>query len=160
LCCVQVPRCRSQSKDQTRCSYWIHNLGFLLREKLAAIFIIPCYSNFPTGRSFTSLISHTITAPSVARRGATTRRPWQPSRPRQPPLLPPPPQPGKLGLPVTWVSRKNGGLAARRGAGGKPCQQRRPLHRHPTTADGHRAAKTRRPLLPLGPLPPTPRGSV
>jgi hypothetical protein len=47
-------------------SYWIDNLGFLLREKLAAIFITPCSWGFPTGRSFTSLISHTITAPSWA----------------------------------------------------------------------------------------------
>jgi hypothetical protein len=33
-------------------SYWIDNLGFLLREKLAAIFITPCSWGFPTGRSF------------------------------------------------------------------------------------------------------------
>jgi hypothetical protein len=33
-------------------SYWIDNLGFLLREKLAAIFIIPCSWGFPTGRAF------------------------------------------------------------------------------------------------------------
>jgi hypothetical protein len=36
-------------------SYWIDNLGFLLREKLAAIFITPCSWGFPTGRSFTRL---------------------------------------------------------------------------------------------------------
>jgi hypothetical protein len=35
-------------------SYWIDNLGFLLREKLAAIFITPCSWGFPTGRSFTT----------------------------------------------------------------------------------------------------------
>jgi hypothetical protein len=35
-------------------SYWIENLGFLLREKLAAIFIIPSSWGFPTGRPFTS----------------------------------------------------------------------------------------------------------
>jgi hypothetical protein len=46
-------------------SYWIDNLGFLLREKLATIFITPCSWGFPTGRSFTSVISHTITAPSM-----------------------------------------------------------------------------------------------
>jgi hypothetical protein len=34
-------------------SYWIDNLGFLLREKLATIFITPCSWGFPTGRSFT-----------------------------------------------------------------------------------------------------------
>jgi hypothetical protein len=28
--------------------YWIDNLGFLLREKLAAIFITPCSWGFPT----------------------------------------------------------------------------------------------------------------
>jgi hypothetical protein len=33
-------------------SYWIDNLGFLLREKLAAIFITPSSWGFPTGRSF------------------------------------------------------------------------------------------------------------
>jgi hypothetical protein len=33
-------------------SYWIDNLGFLLREKLAAIFITHCSWGFPTGRSF------------------------------------------------------------------------------------------------------------
>jgi hypothetical protein len=33
-------------------SYWIDNLGFLLREKLAAIFITPYSWGFPTGRSF------------------------------------------------------------------------------------------------------------
>jgi hypothetical protein len=33
-------------------SYWIDNLGFLPREKLAAIFITPCSWGFPTGRSF------------------------------------------------------------------------------------------------------------
>jgi hypothetical protein len=47
-------------------SYWIDNLGFLLREKLAAIFITPCSWGFLTGRSFSSLISHTITAPSTS----------------------------------------------------------------------------------------------
>jgi hypothetical protein len=47
-------------------SYWIDNLGFLLREKLAAIFITTCSWGFPTGRSFTSLISPTITAPSTS----------------------------------------------------------------------------------------------
>jgi hypothetical protein len=51
-------------------SYWIHYLGFLLREKLATIFITPCSWGFPTGRSFTSLISHTITAPSTSFSGA------------------------------------------------------------------------------------------
>jgi hypothetical protein len=51
-------------------SYWIDNLGFLLREKLAAIFITPCSWGFPTSRSFTSLISHTITAPSTSFSGA------------------------------------------------------------------------------------------
>jgi hypothetical protein len=51
-------------------SYWIDYLGFLLREKLAAIFITPCSWGFPTGRSFTSLISHTITAPSISFFGA------------------------------------------------------------------------------------------
>jgi hypothetical protein len=35
-------------------SYWIDHLGFLLREKLAAIFIKPFSWGFPTGRSFTS----------------------------------------------------------------------------------------------------------
>jgi hypothetical protein len=45
-------------------SYWIDNLGFLLREKLAAIFITPCSWGFPTSQSFTSLILHTITVPS------------------------------------------------------------------------------------------------
>jgi hypothetical protein len=51
-------------------SYWIDYLGFLLREKLAAIFITPCSLGFPTGRSFTSIISHTITAPSTTFSGA------------------------------------------------------------------------------------------
>jgi hypothetical protein len=51
-------------------SYWIDNLGFLLREKLAAIFITPCSWGFPTGRLFTLLISHTITAPSTSFSGA------------------------------------------------------------------------------------------
>jgi hypothetical protein len=35
-------------------SYWIDNLGFLLREKLDAIFIKPCSWGFPTDQSFTS----------------------------------------------------------------------------------------------------------
>jgi hypothetical protein len=34
------------------------NLGFLLREKLAAIFIIPSFWGFPTGRSFTPSSAH------------------------------------------------------------------------------------------------------
>jgi hypothetical protein len=36
-------------------SYWIDYLGFLLREKLAAIFITPYSWGFPIGRSFTRL---------------------------------------------------------------------------------------------------------
>jgi hypothetical protein len=59
------------------------------------------------------------------------------------------PQSGRLGLLVMWASRKNGGLAVQRGAGGKPRPQRRPLLRR---------TRTRRPLLPSGPLPPTLRG--
>jgi hypothetical protein len=51
-------------------SYWIDYLGFLLREKLADIFITPVSWGFPTGRSFTSLLSHTITAPSTSFSGA------------------------------------------------------------------------------------------
>jgi hypothetical protein len=51
-------------------SYWIDNLGFLLWEKLAAIFITPCSWGFPTGRSFPSLIIHTIIPPSTSFSGA------------------------------------------------------------------------------------------
>jgi hypothetical protein len=94
-----------------------------------------------------------------AQRGAAIRRPWWPSRPRLLPPPPPPlPQPGRLWLSVERVSQTNRGLAVRGGAGGKPRQQRRPLLHRPAAADGHRAAKTRRPLLPSGPLPPTLRG--
>jgi hypothetical protein len=62
--------------------------------------------------------------------------------------------PGDMGISEKWV------LAIRREAGGKPRPQRQPLLRRPTTADGHRAARTKRPLLPAGPLPPTLRGPV
>jgi hypothetical protein len=34
-------------------------------------------------------------------------------------------------------------------------QQRRPLLRRPTAVDGRRAARTRKPSLPSGPLSPT-----
>jgi hypothetical protein len=43
--------------------------------------------------------------------------------------------------------QRNGGPAIRRGAGGKPRPQRRPLLRRPAAADVHRAVRTRRPLL-------------
>jgi hypothetical protein len=84
---------------------------------------------------------------AVAQRGAATRKPWRPLRPQPPSLLPLPSQPGWLGLPVTRASRRNGGLAVRKGAGGKPCPQRRSLLHRPAAADVRRAARTRRPLL-------------
>jgi hypothetical protein len=95
---------------------------------------------------------------AVARRGAATRKPWRPLRPRLPSHLPLPSRPEQLGLLATWASRRNGVPAVQRGAGGKPLLQRLPLLRRPAVVDGHQAARTRRPLLPSGPLPPLPRG--
>jgi hypothetical protein len=60
--------------------------------------------------------------------------------------------PGDAGVPEKW------GLGRPKGSGRKPCPQRQPLLRRPAAADGHRAARTRRPLLASGPLPPTRRG--
>jgi hypothetical protein len=45
------------------------SLGFLTEGKLAAIFIKTFSWGFPTGRSFTSLISYTITAPPLIHEG-------------------------------------------------------------------------------------------
>jgi hypothetical protein len=70
LCCVQVPRCSWQSKALDEVPYkfsgavaklasitfwslafsWTDNLGFLLREKLAAVLIIPsCWAGAELG---------------------------------------------------------------------------------------------------------------
>jgi hypothetical protein len=95
---------------------------------------------------------------TVARRGAATGRPWRPLRRWPLPLLPLPSRPRQLGLLAMRPSRRNGGPAVRRGVGGKLLPQRLLLLRHPAVTDGHRAARTRRPLLPSGPLPPLPRG--
>jgi hypothetical protein len=57
-------------------SYWIHNLGFLLREKLAAIFITPCSWGFQLAGHLlhyytpTSSLALFITAPSTSFSGA------------------------------------------------------------------------------------------
>jgi hypothetical protein len=48
-------------------SYWIDNLGFILREKLAAIFIKPCYWGFQLAGHLLHTIKSSdiiITAPS------------------------------------------------------------------------------------------------
>jgi hypothetical protein len=47
-----VPKLAGITFGRLSSSYWIDNLDFLLREKLAAIFITPCSWGFPTGRSF------------------------------------------------------------------------------------------------------------
>jgi hypothetical protein len=95
---------------------------------------------------------------AVAQRGAATRRPWRPLWWWLMPLLPLPSRLGQLGLLAIRASQRNGGPAVRRGAGGRPPPRQLLLLRRPAIADGHRAARIRRPPLPSGPPPPLPRG--
>jgi hypothetical protein len=88
---LQVPRCSWQSKALDEApyklsgavtklasitflslafSYWIDNLGFFLREKLAAIFIIPS--------SWGSQLAGHFTAPSIAINKLQCALKWQP----------------------------------------------------------------------------------
>jgi hypothetical protein len=94
---------------------------------------------------------------AVARKGATTRVPWRPSRRRPPPLLLLPSHPRWPGLPAARASQRNGGPAARKGAGRRPLPQQLLLLRHLTAEGGRRAARTRKPLMSSR-SPPLPRG--
>jgi hypothetical protein len=94
----------------------------------------------------------------VAQKGAATREPWRPLWRWPPPLLPLPSLPGQLGLLAIRASWRSGGPAVRRGAGGRPLPRWLLLLRCPTIADGHQAARTRKPPLLSGPPPPLPRG--
>jgi hypothetical protein len=59
--------------DRLAFSYWIDNLGFILREKLAAIFIKPCSWDFQLAGHLLQTIKSSdiiITAPSISFSGA------------------------------------------------------------------------------------------